>query len=201
MPEDIIGKRFGFLTVIKLSEKSVSLCICKCDCGTVKELKKSNLKFNGTKSCGCYAKSIYGKFATTHGLSKTRIYKTWASMRQRGTGSDTNKKYYSNRGIGICEEWKTSFIEFYNWAIINGYKENLQIDRIDNNKGYCPENCRFVTAKENSRNRRSNILIEIDGVSKTLKEWAEFYNLNPKTVYTRYNRKYDLNKLFEKVKE
>lgn len=109
-------------------------------------------------------------------------------------------KNYGARGITICEEWKSNFDNFYNWAINNGYSENLSIDRIDNNKGYSPENCRWTTKKVQANNQRSNCLITYNGKTQTMKQWADELGINYSTLRSRLNT-YDLSvdKAFKQV--
>ena len=97
-------------------------------------------------------------------------------------------RYYFDRGISICEDWKNDFLAFKEWSERNGYADNLTIDRIDNAKGYSPDNCRWTTTKQQSRNRRNNILITYDGETKTLVEWCEQLNLPYGTIEMRINR-------------
>ena len=95
-------------------------------------------------------------------------------------------KWYSERGITVCDEWRSDFKSFFDWAISNGYKEGLTLDRIDNDIGYSPENCRFVTPKEQANNRRTNIMVEHDGKTMTLKQWAEELGINYHLLYDRF---------------
>lgn len=135
------------------------------------------------------------KNVVKHGLSNTRLHKIWHSMYCRCYYPTTNQyKNYGGRGIKVCEEWKHTegFINFYNWAINNGYKENLTLDRIDNNKGYCPENCRWKTPKEQSNNRRNNVCYTFNGETKTSKQWCELYNVSQTTLLDRLKRGWTL---------
>lgn len=135
------------------------------------------------------------KNAVKHGLSNTRLHKIWHSMYCRCYYKSTNQyKNYGGRGIKVCEEWKhiQGFINFYNWAINNGYKETLTLDRIDNNKGYCPSNCRWITPKEQSNNRRNNVYYTFNGKTKTSKQWCELYNISQTTLSDRLKRGWTL---------
>lgn len=135
------------------------------------------------------------KNAVKHGLSNTRLHKIWHSMYCRCYYKSTNQyKNYGGRGIKVCEEWKhmQGFINFYNWAISNGYKETLTLDRINNNKGYCPSNCRWITPKEQSNNRRNNVYYTFNGETKTSKQWCELYNISPTTLSDRLKRGWTL---------
>lgn len=142
---------------------------------------------------------------TKHGLSKTKIYKTWQNMKSRCNNPKASKYYlYGGKGIKICEEWTENFISFYNWAMENGYKEGLTIDRIDANKNYCPENCRWATYKEQnshldtkSKDFFSEVLIEYNGEKLNLTDWANKIGINPKTLHARYERGWSIKRMLE----
>lgn len=192
---DITGNKYGRLTAIKESYKTKSdtYWLCKCDCGNYKNVRKCNLTGNVTFSCGCLQKEAVSKVLKTHGKSKTKIYKVWASMNQRCTNESYSEyKCYGGKGISVCNDWK-KFENFYKWAIENGYKEScekysISIDRINTNENYCPENCRFVNYKIQGRNKTNNHLININGNIKPLSEWCEIYNINSSTVRNRIAR-------------
>lgn len=159
---DITGNKYGRLTVLHLTEvrKRKAHWLCKCDCGNIKEVIGASLKNKNTQSCGCFHSDQVRKSQTTHGDSKgrnnSRLFKIWGNMKTR-CNNKNNKSYidYGGRGIAICKEWD-DYSTFKHWALINNYSENLQIDRIDNNKGYFPDNCRWVTRNINVRNVRSS---------------------------------------------
>nr|DAV90524.1 MAG TPA: PVL ORF-50-like family [Caudoviricetes sp.] len=125
----------------------------------------------------------------THNMSNTRIYRIWNDVKARCyyVGND-NYKYYGKRGITMCEEWKDSFENFYNWAINAGYNDDLTLDRIDTNGGYYPSNCRWITLTEQCRNRRNNVKYKYNGEEKTLKEWEEIYGVPSATSWARINK-------------
>lgn len=112
-------------------------------------------------------------FSITHGKSKTRIYRIWTSMKTRcHCKSDTNYKKYGAKWIAVCDEWKSDFMSFYNWAYDNGYDDTLSIERLDNNLGYSPSNCKWIPQRDQSLNRRICRKITINGVTKLQKQWA-----------------------------
>lgn len=157
--------------VIKLSESmlnnNIHKVIAKCSCGNEFETSHYKVKSNHTKSCGC---KKYGN-NKKHGLAGTPIYKVWDSIRRRCNNPKVDSyRLYGGRGIKICDEWVKSFDSFWNWAKENGYQKGLQIDRIDVNGNYEPDNCRWATPKENSRNRRDNVLVNVNGSIMLLRD-------------------------------
>lgn len=153
---DLSGNVFGKLKVIEriseIGEKARYKCVC--ECGNIIEVLGCNLVKGTTKSCGCIRKEVTGKLKYKHGLHETRLYQTWENMKSR-CYNKKNSHYnrYGGRGITICDEWLEDFTNFYNWAMESGYKDNLTIDRIDNDGNYCPENCQWITFSENSAKR------------------------------------------------
>lgn len=181
---NLIGKRFGKLTVIELAEIKNQNCywLCKCDCGGEKVVLGAQLTSGKTKSCGCLLKEITAKRNSTHGLSKTRIYSRWAGMMERCR--DKRNKLYGGRGISVCKEWER-FENFYEWSMENGYDDTLSLDRIDVNGNYCPENCRWVTATVQANNTRRNRVITAFGETMTITEASRKYNIKPETITKR----------------
>ena len=191
---DLTGKRFNKLTVLKRvpTDNGVTRWECACDCGNTTIVRGSNLKNGSVKSCGCL---LHKKHDTSH-LSHTRLGGIYYGMKRRCTDpKDTAYNRYGGRGITVCNEWLISD-NFFNWALENGYKDGLTIDRIDNNKGYSPENCRWVTPKEQANNRRSCVLITYNGKTQNLMQWCKELDLDYKLIH---NRLYKLKWSFEKA--
>lgn len=118
-----------------------------------------------------------------------RLYRIWRNMRRRCYKSSAkNYNYYGGRGIKVCDEWVDNFDAFHDWSTDNGYNNDLTLDRIDVNANYSPSNCRWVTWKVQNNNARFNHLITYNGVTKTLTEWCETFNLNRDAIYSRLNK-------------
>lgn len=136
-----------------------------------------------------------------HGGKNTRLFHIWQNMRDR-CNREKNKQYkdYGARGIKVCTEWETSFVAFRNWSIKHGYDETLTIDRIDNDKGYCPDNCKWSNKYEQSNNKRTSRLLTYNGETKTLAQWCRLLALNYGTVASRLHRgKMSIDLLFSKA--
>src|SRR3990172_3476320 len=177
------GKRFGRLIVIYRSGTSNShdpLWLCKCDCGTMRIIAGSSLRRELTTSCGCLQKENIVKRMTKHGMSHTKIYGIWEGMIERCHNPlSNNYRNYGMRGISVCERWRffENFLEDMGEAILG-----MSIDRINNDGNYEPNNCRWATKKEQSRNKRTNRLITVHGKMKTVKEWSEITGLPETTL-------------------
>lgn len=162
---DRTGKRYGRLTAIRHVGKQNWLC--RCDCGKEVVVDGRNLTCGHTKSCGCLKLERARERNTTHGCSKSRLYRIWKGMRKRCLNeNEPAYKNYGGRGIKICDEWLDDYQAFRNWAMENGYDENAPygectIDRIDVNGNYEPGNCRFITLGEQSRNTRHCRQVEV----------------------------------------
>lgn len=199
---EITGQKFGRLTAIKFvkkNKKGLHIWLFKCDCGKEKMIIKQYVLSGQVKSCGCLLAEKRIESHTVHGFYGTSIYKTWQGIKRRCYY--TNFKDYKNygaRGVLVCDEWKNDFINFYNWAITNGYKEGLTIDRIDVNGDYEPNNCRWVTTKIQNRNKRNCIFITYKNNTYCLGEWAERLNINYNTLNARIKKyKWNIEKAFE----
>lgn len=186
---DISKKRFGRLVAIKpigKNHKGNYVWLCKCDCGKETNVPVSYLTKGSTTSCGCYRNELSRKKLLKHGLCNTRIYEIWWGIVQRCKDKNSrNYKNYGAKGITLCEEWG-KFIPFYEWAILNGYKDDLTIERIDNSQGYYPDNCCWKTAKEH---RSTNVFYVVNGEKLTIAEISEKYGVNYQCLHKRL-RKY-----------
>lgn len=193
--KNLTGKTFGRLRVISFAGRKGNLSQWNvlCDpilggCGTERKVLAGNLHKGHTKSCGCLAKEEAATRGITHGRTGTSEYYTYGSMIGRcHRATDPNYKHYGGRGIFVCERWLKSFENFYADMGPRPTPRHT-IDRIDNNKGYSPENCRWITMAEQSRNRRSNILITINGETKCATDWAKLNGLRPALVVQRIRR-------------
>lgn len=191
---DLSGRRFGKLIVIKKIESYISpkgkkyaKWQCLCDCGNSVEAFAVHLKQGRTISCGCARK--------THDMTNTRVYNIWRGIKGRcNNQNSTSYKNYGKRNITICEEWKNSFEQFYEWAINHGYKENLSIDRINNEGNYEPSNCRWVSSKMQSNNRRTNKHLSYCGEKHTITEWSELLGGEKSLIRGRLKMGWSLEK-------
>lgn len=136
---------------------------------------------------------------TIHGLCNSKIYRRWIAMRARCNNPNHSEYFrYGGRGIKVCKEWEESFMSFYEWATNNGYEEGLTIDRIDNNKGYSPENCRWATVAQQNRNCRRNHLVTYNGETKCIADWVIKTGLSYDTILYRLKIGIPLDKVFDK---
>ncbi|MBE6943806.1 MAG: hypothetical protein E7453_06045 [Ruminococcaceae bacterium] len=189
---DLTGQRFGRLTVIQRSKNDASnkpQWHCLCDCGKTAIVRGADLKMGKVYSCGCYRNNRLATRNYIHGKADSQLHIVWKGMKQRCTNPKHNGfTRYGGRGIKVCDEWLHNFQAFYDWATANGYRDGLSIDRIDNNKGYSPDNCRWVTREEQNNNTSSNHLITLNGQTKTLAQWGRQLGIKPSTYGSRMRR-------------
>ena len=187
--KDLTGQRFNYLTVLEYAGRKGNRTMwkCLCECGNTTFVDSRSLKSGNTKACGCHQSDGWGN-SKTHGMSKTKIYRTWMGMKNR-CYRKSNKHYgnYGGRGIKVCDEWMNSFELFRDWAFKSGYSEELTLDRIDNDGNYCPENCRWVDRFEQMNNTRSNHRITFNGNTMTLTEWSRKIGLPAHVLRNRIN--------------
>lgn len=186
-----IGKRYGRLVVIGEGETirdssghKRGTFICQCDCGKVIILNRRTFIKEGVQSCGCL-KELRKKYKT---VKYKKLHDCWVAMKQRCYNpNEHNYNNYGGRGIKVCPEWLTQggAYVFCDWALNNGYRDDLSIDRINVNGDYTPENCRWIPMAEQQRNRRNNHWIEYNGETKCLAEWAETLNIDYSLLCSR----------------
>ena len=192
--QDLTGQRFGKLTVIERAENHVQPSgkqyvqwLCKCDCGNETIIRGANLKKGHTKSCGCLQKEK----VTTHGLKKSKLYVVWRDIKLRCFNPNSmGFKNYGAKGVVMCDEWKNDFKAFYDWSILNGYNPDAKrgectIDRIDNSKGYCSENCRWVNNLVQQNNKTNNRFLTYNGETHSVAEWSRKINMPSHILYAR----------------
>lgn len=198
------GERHGKLTIIKEgkirrlpSGQTNRTVLCRCDCGNTKELRLSHVIRNRIVSCGCITTKS-GK--PRHYKSKTNIYKLWCAIKYRVSENYFEKQLYYDKGIGICKEWENDFEEFESFALGNGYKKGLQIDRVDNNKGYYPDNCRFVEPHVNVNNRDNTFRVIYNGIEYPFMELLREKKLlkHAGTIYMRIKRNMPIDYAIDK---
>lgn len=188
---NLAGRRFGRLTVRErvTSSKAQAQWRCVCDCGKETVVRSQDLRNGHTKSCGCYGLEVSTSHTpsfSTHKESRSRLYRTWIGIKGRCNNcKNKDYSYYGGRGIKVCPEWDKSYLAFRDWALANGYRDDLTIDRIDVNGSYCPENCRWVDMKTQMNNTRANRKITQNGETRTMAEWAERTGIAYETIRYR----------------
>jgi len=191
------GRKFSRLTALKFSSKIKGKAYWefRCECGTKKIIQIYPVVRGKVKSCGCLHMEMCksGVNRLKHGDARkgmvVRLHKIWRKMIGR-CYCKTDKAYpsYGKRGIDICKEWKENYVNFKEWALNNGYSDKLTIDRINNNKGYSPDNCKFSTRKQQARNRRNTRLLTYKGETKSLVEWSEIIGISQYALRARIDR-------------
>lgn len=200
---DLTNNRFSRLVVLKKyghNKHNQITWLCKCDCGNLIIVSGNSLTRSNTRSCGClYQDYLHNPRPNTqkHGKSNSRLYHIWRDMKLRCyNAKQVGYNNYGVRGIVVCAEWLNNFKVFYDWAINNGYKDNLQIDRINTNGNYEPSNCRWVTPLDNSNNKRNNRFITYKGETKTIAEWSKSTNIPYHLIWNRLRRGWSVEDTF-----
>lgn len=202
-PKNLIGQKFGRLLVLKRADnfKGRTYWLCQCECGNQKVIMGKLLLNGSTQSCGCLCRERAAESAhnrAKHGDYKTRLYSIWTGMKDRCYFPATNGyKNYGAKGIKVCDEWH-QYIPFRDWALSHGYAEELTIDRIDNNKDYCPENCRWAAIKEQRHNSSQNHFLEYNNERHTIDEWAKIIGINYFTLWNRIRRGWSVKEALTK---
>lgn len=183
---DLSGQKFNKLLIVERrgSDKlGHTLWLCKCDCGNYKICRGDKVKTGKIKSCGCSNQQ------QDHGLCHTRLYKIFEGMKSRCYNkSCSNYKNYGARGIQICDEWLTDFVKFYAWSMEHKYQDGLTIERINVDGNYEPSNCCWVTLLEQQHNKTNSIILEYNGKSLCINDWADTLHISASTLYYRYHR-------------
>lgn len=202
---ELQNKKYGRLNPLnyEYSKHKKRYWKCKCDCGNYVIVCASQLISGKTKSCGCLRKEKSKqntiKMHTTHGFTKTKLYNVWRGMKKRCyLKSHVYYKNYGGRGIKVCEEWLNDFINFYNWAMSNGYRDDLTLDRINPDGNYEPSNCRWATYKEQNNNKRNNIFLTFNGTTKSIYEWSKITGIKYSTIWWRYKNNWNIDKILER---
>lgn len=205
--KNLSGKKFGRLTVIELAGRKKdghAIWKCECECGKECLVASNCLQSGNTKSCGCFATEVTIARSVKHEMRNNRVYHIWIGMKQRCLNPfDPSYSRYGERGITIYEEWINDFLAFYNYVanLPHFGEKGYSLDRIDNNKGYVPDNLRWSTSKAQCRNRRTNFFVEYDGKKMTLAEAAELSGIKYITLWSRYSRGWRGEDLFKPVKQ
>lgn len=188
--KNLTGQRFGRLIVLHRGPNLGRYVRwwCLCDCGAETLVRSSFLRGGITSSCGCLRKDSAARCHTKHGLSQSRLYRIWTGIKQRCTNPKRNRwPLYGERGIGVCEEW-LHFPTFAKWALTHGYKKNLTIDREDNDKGYSPNNCRWVPHGAQAANTRKSRFLTHKEKTLAVSEWARELRIDRSTIRRRISR-------------
>lgn len=199
--KDLTGQQFGSLLVIARDDDYISpngnkiaRWRCKCECGRTTSVNGTDLR-RSTKSCGCLQKKVARESHIKHDKCNTRIYRIWKGIIVRCTNPKHHSyQHYGEKGITVCDEWR-AFESFLAWSLANDYDDTLSIDRIDNNKGYCPSNCRWATTTEQANNTSRNHYVTYQGETHTLIEWSRITGISYNTLRDRINNlKWDAEK-------
>ena len=191
------GQKYGKLTIIKEVSPvgNKRRILCKCDCGNIKEYSMDRVIHGRTQSCGCLRNEMFLTHRNNNGTSvypkeatNSKLYKIWNSMKCRCYTVSSGAYFkYGAKGIRMCNEWKNDFVAFYNWALANGYSDELTIDRIDYRGNYEPSNCRWADIRTQANNKSNVRKYEYNGELHTMTEWSEIMNINYGALWERLN--------------
>lgn len=190
---EYIGKKFNMLTVESIDHYDNhyrAYFKCKCDCGNEAIVRGDGLIRGNNKSCGCMLKKRLsrGGHGYKHGEAGTRLYKEWKRMRDRCSAFGKSRgRNYADRGIKVCDEWE-DYEAFKSWALSNGYKDTLTIERIDVNGNYEPNNCTWISNEDQQKNKRNTMYVTVDGKKKRLKDACEEYGVPYMVAYQRIHK-------------
>lgn len=197
---DYSGRKWGRLTALSLVKREPKqnnhAWLFRCDCGAEKTIGIKSVRSGNTASCGCLAGEVLAARNTTHGMSRQhpREYRSWKDMRSRCCcPTDTDYANYGGRGITVCARWQ-SFAAFF--EDLGERPAEHTLDRIDVNRGYSPENCRWAPAEVQANNKRSNFIITHDGRSQTLQQWADETGIQRETLKWRVTQQWPMEKVF-----
>lgn len=184
---DLTGQKFGRWVVVRFAEARKSggaHWLCQCECGTEGIVSGYKLRNGDTVSCGCWRRDSAIEQATTHGLTGSPIYGIWANMRSR-TGDPTDPAYanYGGRGITVCDRWQS--FEAFHTDMWPTYEPGLSLERVDNGRGYSPDNVIWASAAVQARNKRNNVWITWRGQTRILTDWANLLGLKEATLRKR----------------
>lgn len=177
-----VGQHFGKLEILDGYKviKRKGYQKVKCECGTIKYMRCDYIR--KAKSCGCERRNKVNLPSNEYEM----LFGVWRNMIRRCYEKNSDRYYtYGARGITVCSEWRNNFINFAKWAVDNGWKTGLSIERKNHDGMYCPENCTFITMAEQARNKTNNVLISYNGETRCVVEWCEILGLKAKTVYKR----------------
>lgn len=195
---ELTGQIFNRLRVTEFVEirKTMSYWRCTCDCGKVTVVRSYSLTSGNTQSCGCLAKEVAVKTNKTHGMGKSKEFKTWSMMKDRcNNHKNDSYSHYGGRGIEVCDEWVNDFMQFYTDM---GPKPTPKhsIERNDVNGNYCKENCRWATIEEQANNRRDNVRITYQGKDMTAQQWGAYLGISSLKIRRRLKKGLSPDKVF-----
>ena len=197
---DLHGHRFGRLVVLEragTAKGGSAIWRCLCDCGKFSKVNGNSLRSGSTLSCGCLGAERRFCASYKHGSIGTRLYRIWSGMIERcHNPNNRNYKNYGSRGIIVCNEWRLDFTAFQTWALANGYQDDLTIDRKENDGPYSPQNCRWISLKEQQNHKRDNRLLTFNGETHNITEWAKITGINRGTISSRLDLGWSAEKIF-----